>query len=45
MTLAFGHPILSVPEIGGVRVEDTVLLEEEGPVYLTRSPRDEIIVV
>jgi len=45
MTLAFGHPILSVPGIGGVRVEDTVLLQEDGPVYLTRSPRDDIIVV
>lgn len=45
MTLAFGHPILSVPGIGGVRVEDTVLLQENGPVYLTRSPRDDIIVV
>ncbi len=45
MTLAFGHPILSVPGIGGVRVEDTVLLEESGATWLTRSPRDEIIVV
>jgi Xaa-Pro aminopeptidase len=45
MTLAFGHPILAVPGIGGVRVEDTVLLEDSGPVFLTSSPRDEIIVV
>ena len=45
MTLAFGHPILSVPGIGGVRVEDTVLLQEDGPVYLTRSSRDQIMVV
>lgn len=45
MTLAFGHPILSVPGIGGVRVEDTLLLEEDGLIYLTRTPRDEIIVV
>lgn len=45
MVLAAGHPTLSVPGIGGVRVEDTVHLTEEGPVYLTQAGRQEIIVV
>lgn len=45
MTLAVGHTILSVPGIGGVRVEDTVHLTESGPVYLTQAPRQEIIIV
>jgi Xaa-Pro dipeptidase len=45
MVLAVGHPTLAVPGIGGVRVEDTVHLTAEGPVFLTKSPREEIIVV
>jgi Xaa-Pro aminopeptidase len=45
MTLAAGHPILSVPDIGGVRVEDTVHLTAGGIEVLTTAPRDEITVV
>ena len=45
MTLAVGHTTLAVPGIGGVRIEDTVHLTAEGPVYLTQAPREAIIVV
>ena len=45
MVLAVGHPTLAVPGIGGVRLEDTVHLTAQGPVYLTQAPREEIIVV
>jgi Xaa-Pro aminopeptidase len=40
MVLSTGHSVLSVPEIGGVRVEDTVLIRENGNEYLTKSPKD-----
>ncbi|MGQ9630477.1 MAG: M24 family metallopeptidase [bacterium] len=45
MTLAVGHSVLSVPGIGGVRVEDTVLLKDTGCEYLTSFERDRIIEV
>ncbi|MDZ7373611.1 MAG: Xaa-Pro peptidase family protein [candidate division KSB1 bacterium] len=35
MTLAVGHPVLSVPGLGGFKQEDTVLLTSEGPEVLT----------
>lgn len=40
MTLSVGHSTLSVPGIGGVRVEDTLLLREDGVEVLTRYPKD-----
>lgn len=45
MTLAVGHAILSVPGIGGVRVEDTALVTASGAQLLTHAPRESIIVV
>jgi Xaa-Pro aminopeptidase len=39
MTLAVGHSVLSVPHIGGARVEDTVLVKDEGIEALTKFPR------
>jgi len=38
MVLTIGHAVLSVPGVGGVRVEDTFLLLPEGPVPLTTFP-------
>ena len=35
MTLTVGHSVLSVPGVGGVRIEDTFLLREEGAERLT----------
>ncbi len=40
MVLTIGHAVLSVPGVGGVRVEDTYLLLPEGPVPLTQFPVD-----
>ncbi len=39
MTLAVGHSVLSVPHIGGARVEDTVLVKEDGIEMLTKFSR------
>jgi len=39
MTLTVGHSVLSVPGVGGVRIEDTFHLSPEGPVALTDFPR------
>lgn len=38
-TLAIGHSILAVRSVGGIRIEDTVLMGVEGGEYLTRTPR------
>ena len=35
MTLTVGHSVLSVPGVGGVRIEDTFYLNEGGPEPLT----------
>lgn len=35
MTVTVGHSVLSVPGVGGVRIEDTFHLKEEGPELLT----------
>ena len=35
MTLAIGHPVLSIPGLGGFKQEDTVLLTEDGVERLT----------
>lgn len=40
MVLTIGHAVLSVPGVGGVRVEDTYHLLPEGPVPLTVFPVD-----
>ncbi len=38
-TLAIGHSLLAARPVGGIKVEDTVLLSSEGGEYLTRTPR------
>ena len=40
MTLTVGHSVLSVPGVGGVRLEDTFLLREEGAEKLTHCDLD-----
>jgi len=40
MTLTVGHSVLSVPGVGGVRLEDTFYLSSDGPVALTHFPRE-----
>ena len=47
-TLAAGHvvtvePGVYLPEVGGVRVEDTVFVTDEGNRPLTRAPKDPIV--
>jgi Xaa-Pro aminopeptidase len=47
-TLAAGHvvtvePGVYLPDIGGVRVEDTVLVTSEGNRPLTRAPKDPVV--
>jgi Xaa-Pro aminopeptidase len=39
MVFTVGHPVLSVPKVGGVRIEDTLLVTSEGNVSLTRYPK------
>jgi Xaa-Pro dipeptidase len=38
-TLAIGHSLLAIRPVGGIRIEDTVLLTSQGGEYLTRTPR------
>jgi Xaa-Pro aminopeptidase len=38
MTLSVGHPVLSVPRLGGFKQEDTILLTSEGVEVLTQYP-------
>ncbi len=38
MTLTAGHSVLSVPGIGGVRIEDTFHITPDGPIALTVYP-------
>ena len=33
------EPGIYLPDWGGVRIEDVVLMEESGPIVLTRSPK------
>ncbi len=40
MTMSVGHSVLSVPGIGGVRVEDTTLVKEKDVELLTSYPRE-----
>lgn len=40
MTISVGHSVLSVPEIGGVRTEDTGIVTEDGFVAFTKFPKD-----
>lgn len=40
MTFTVGHPVLSVPKIGGVRIEDTLLVTSEGSIPLTQYPKE-----
>ena len=40
MTLTVGHSVLSVPGVGGVRIEDTFYLKEDGPELLTACAAD-----
>jgi Xaa-Pro aminopeptidase len=38
-TLAIGHSLLTVRPVGGVRIEDTVLMNSTGGECLTRTPK------
>lgn len=40
MTITVGHSVLSVPNIGGVRLEDTFHLTETGLIPLTSAPKN-----
>ena len=43
MTLTVGHSVLSVPGVGGVRIEDTFLLNEDGVERLTQCNLDFVL--
>ena len=43
MTLTVGHSVMSVPGIGGVRIEDTFFLKEDGVERLTLSDLDFVL--
>ncbi len=38
-TLAVGHSLLAVRPVGGIKIEDTVVLSSGGGEYLTKTPR------
>lgn len=40
MTLTVGHSVLSVPGVGGVRIEDTFYITPDGPIALTTFPTE-----
>jgi len=40
MVFIVGRPVLSVPSIGGVRIEDALLVISEGNESLTKYPRE-----
>ena len=40
MTLTVGHSVLSVPGVGGVRIEDTFYIKSDGPEALTTFPAE-----
>jgi Xaa-Pro dipeptidase len=40
MTLTVGHSVLSVPGIGGMRLEDTFYVSSDGPTSLTDLPAE-----
>ncbi|MCA9482243.1 MAG: aminopeptidase P family protein [Nitrospina sp.] len=39
MTMTVGHTVLAVPEVGGVRIEDTFAIGKDNAVPLTRFPK------
>lgn len=39
MTITAGHSVLSVPGIGGIRIEDTLHLTEQGAISLTSASK------
>ncbi|MFQ6085648.1 MAG: M24 family metallopeptidase [Candidatus Bathyarchaeia archaeon] len=44
MTISIGHPILSLPSIGGARVEDGFLITREGARRLVEYPEELMVV-
>ncbi|RMF93283.1 MAG: aminopeptidase P family protein, partial [Nitrospinota bacterium] len=43
MTLTVGHSVLSIPGIGGVRLEDTFHITADGPQALTTFPAELVV--